>query len=94
MRYHLWAGKNLMSWMYNDDEGNIIFEVTPIYPYMYEDAEKEPSYVPYKEWIKDYKPLLIRKISKEVAQKWLKDANTIVEQINNNIAHWREAEES
>ena len=92
--YYLWSSClksfSCATWLYNDTNGSIIFEVTPLY------VAREPEdidYISYKEWIKDYKPYLIRKIPKEVAQKWLKDANVIVEEINNNIARWREAEE-
>ncbi len=89
MRYYLWASKDLVSWLYNDAEGNIIFEITPFYPYMYFDAKKESHYIPYKSWIKNYKPYFIRKISKETAQQWLEKVHHIIEQIDSNIARWR-----
>lgn len=88
MRYYLWAGNDLVSWLYNDHEGAIIFEVTPFYPYMYPGAEEELNYISYEKWIKNYKPYFIRTISRETAEEWLEKAHFIVEQIDKNIARW------
>jgi hypothetical protein len=88
-KYHLWEATSdelrLISWIYNNPEGSIIFEVTPFYPYMYCDPEEEPNYVSYEEWIKTYKPYFIREISIAVAQEWLKQAEFILKTIENNI---------
>jgi hypothetical protein len=94
---HLWfSGKPdfLDSWLYSDHEGNIIFEITPSYPWFYYDAdehpEKQPNYVPYEEWIKNYKPLVIKKIPRDVAEKWIEQADYIVKKIDENMARERE----
>lgn len=92
-RYHLWEScKNkirYMTWIYNDKNGTIIFEVTPCYPYLFCDPAEEPDYVSYDQWIKDYKPYLVKTISTEVAQQWLEQANSIVEQIGLNVERWK-----
>lgn len=71
-------------WIYNDDHNNIIFEVTPEYPRCI-DQENEIEVKNYQNWMKSYQPLLISIISQETAQQWLKQAETILEEINKNM---------
>ena len=97
-RYQLWQAyknrKRFATWLYNDEINSIVFEVSPCYPYLFSEPEQEPHYVSYSEWIKDYKPYIVRKVSKEIAQQWLEQASSIVQQINENIARWTEEESS
>jgi hypothetical protein len=86
--FYLWSKNNVASWMYNDKAGSIIFELTPLYPYIYCDPRKDPHYIPYQEWIKSYKPYLIRELSHETARKWLSQAEYIVNQIQMNMERW------
>jgi hypothetical protein len=50
-QYHLWeACKNnirTMTWLYNNKDGALIFEVTPCYPYLFCEPEEEPNYISY-----------------------------------------------
>ncbi|HSC24712.1 MAG TPA: hypothetical protein VLB80_00645 [Candidatus Babeliales bacterium] len=82
--YHLWAFKECVTWLYNDKNGLIIFEITPLYPFFY-DTPKELSSISYNEWIKNYKPYVIKVIPKEIAQQWLQQANALIKQIDANI---------
>src|SRR5579872_931021 len=91
--HHLWA-KDYTSWLYNDRDGAIVFEITPFYPYMYCEPEEEPNYLPYKEWITTYKPYFMRKISIKVAQEWLKQTENILRKIDSNIKLWNNPIES
>jgi hypothetical protein len=77
------------SWIYNDGLGNIVFELTPKYKWHFynkKEAKKYKDYVPYEEWIKNYKPLLIRVIPREIAQQWLHQAEEILKKIEENTA--------
>ena len=82
-QYRLWC-YDFQSWIYNDSDGNIIFEMTPMYTTHYDDKEFEYS-VLYEQWIKDYKPFLKRKIPRNVAQEWLLQANKILQQLEENV---------
>jgi hypothetical protein len=88
-RSNLWSPVviygNLQTWIYNNEAGDIIFEITPVYPYHYCDPEEEPNFIPYEEWMKDYKPFLIRTIPKDVAQRWLEQTKLLLKQIKKNI---------
>jgi len=89
MDYFLWGlgGDNALSaWLYNDEKGSIIFEITPDYPWMFDDSKKNPGYMSYKKWIKTYKPCVVRKISQDVAEKWLEQAEYILKKMNENMA--------
>lgn len=85
--YSLWA-YDMTSWIYNEPDGSIVFEVTPFYPYMYCEPEEEPDYIPYEEWIKTYKPYFITTISKETALQWLEQAERIIEIVEDNQKRW------
>jgi hypothetical protein len=82
-KYEL-SSYNYTAWIYNDDQNNIIFEVTPEYPRCI-DQENEIEVEDYQNWMKSYKPLLITIIPHETAQKWLKQAETILEKISKNM---------
>ena len=82
---------NLQTWIYNDKDGAIIFEITPLYPYHFCGAEEEDfippkNYILYQEWMKGYKPYLIRTIPEDVARQWFEQTKVIVRQIKKNIA--------
>ena len=76
----------LSTWIYNDSDGEIILEITPSYPWHFTDPEEldDKDYVPYEEWIKTYKPLLIRKISKEIALRWKEQVEEILSILEKN----------
>ncbi|MBP6869623.1 hypothetical protein KBC04_01970 [Candidatus Babeliales bacterium] len=79
-RYEIWNfnGKGSQSinvWLYNDDNGNIIFEVTPLYQWSFlPDEPENPDFQTYEEFMKDYKPLITRVIPRQVAIEWLGQA--------------------
>lgn len=91
-KYMVW-GKNAILWMYNDDTGNIFLEITPSFPgkptYLDLDnpltQEEKENITKYKQWIKTYQPILIKKIPQSTAEKWLKQANDILAIIRKNV---------
>jgi hypothetical protein len=92
-QYNLWspciAKGNLTTWIYNDIDGSIIFEITPIYPDSSGNPERAAKFIPYEQWIKKYKSYLIRIIPRDVAQQWLDQCNAILKQIEENIKRLR-----
>lgn len=62
------------SWFYNDKDGNIIFEITPFYPFHYETKKSHPNFITYKQFMKDYKPSLKITIPKERLIEWNEQA--------------------
>lgn len=82
--YLLWNDM-YATWMYNDPEGSIIIEITPLYPKKEYITTTEETIL-YKDWIKkSYSPYLIRTISNETAQTWLKIIENLLKQIDENI---------
>jgi hypothetical protein len=80
--YQLWGYQYLATWMYNDINGNIIFEITPKYPDFLTEGNNPPP-MPYKQWIKHYQSILIRTIPKETALKWLEQTDVILKLLQN-----------
>src|SRR3990167_1820900 len=63
---------HVSTWLYNDHEGNIIFEVTKTYKWSTQkDDRKDPEFMTYKKFMKDYQPLIYRVIPRDVAIQWL-----------------------
>lgn len=83
-KYNIWSKGGWSTWIYNNPDGSIIFEVTPFYPFMYCDPEDEPNYIPYCDWIKTYKPYFIQEISTVMALAWCKQLDNLLNQIKNN----------
>jgi hypothetical protein len=77
--YKLFAYKSRISWLYNDRYGNIVLEVTPWFN-VYKCKDKAI----YKQWIKNYKPILKRTIAPEIAQKWIKQMEKLLNLIRVN----------
>jgi hypothetical protein len=76
---------SLTTWLYNDKDRNIIFEVTPTYYWNFIDPlSDEQDYITYEEFIKNYKPLLIEKISKEAAKEWILKIDELLKIIQSN----------
>ncbi|MBP9764817.1 hypothetical protein KBD08_00590 [Candidatus Babeliales bacterium] len=71
------------SWFYNDKDGNIIFEITPFYPWHYATKKQCPDKIPYKEWIKNYQVIVRKVIPKETLIAWDKQAKL--------YNHWKHA---
>jgi hypothetical protein len=93
-KYQIWHNYgpkiDYRAWMYNDKEGDIIFEVTPHYPYFLYEYKKMRRYFPFKKWMARYKPYLKTIISREKAQEWLSQAEHFVKAVDDNIARWDE----
>jgi hypothetical protein len=72
------------SWLYNDERGNIIFELTPVYPWYYSKPGSGETFIKYSKWMKTYKPILTRTISKETAQQWIKQIDDLIKVVKKN----------
>lgn len=70
----MWAGGDVAAWIYNDNDGNIVFEVAPIF-------SKRNSISAFNEWMCQYKPILVRKLPRARAEKWLEQARWILEKV-------------
>jgi len=82
------------TWIYNDQNKNIILEITPAYPYFYCDKNKEPNYISYKKWIKNYQPYITIHIPHSTALKWLQTAEHIIKTVDDNIKRWQKEQVS
>ena len=66
------TGTAVESWLYNDKDGNIIYEITPLYPWNDQVLRKDPRRITYKKFMKNYKPILQALISRETIRQWIK----------------------
>jgi hypothetical protein len=78
--YYIWYS-SYTTWIYNDEQGDIILEVTPSYPNTY--SEKF-SYKGFLAWMENYKSFLRVVIPQQVAELWLMQATQILAAIDEN----------
>ena len=64
-------------WMYNDENGNVIFEITPFYPWHGEKKKSNPDFISYKQFVKDYKPIIKTVIPKKSLKQWIDQAKKL-----------------
>lgn len=76
----LWGNGNQTSWIYNDNNEQVVFEVTPVYygDFSSDDFNDQEFY----EWMSKYKPIFVQKISKKTLQKWIKIADQLLRDID------------
>jgi hypothetical protein len=65
-------------------DGKIFLDISPYYPWTSFDEEEmnemrlRDDYVPYDEYMKDYKPVAILEIPREIARQWLEKSERLV----------------
>ena len=78
--YVMWGGNKFETWLYNQSN-EIYLEIIPLYEWNYKDPVERDGFIPYDEWIKDYKPLVLIEIDKATAQEWLDQAGQLMQEI-------------
>lgn len=68
------------SWLYNENS-DIVFELTPVYPWFYQDPKEGDNFEKYSDWMKEYYPVLKVSILKSVAREWLQKLNELFDLI-------------
>lgn len=95
LHYLLWSTPGFIrplldTWIYNNSQGEIILEITPTYLWHFRDPKPDEEYISYDEWIKNYKPLLIRTIPREQAIMWQKQTKDVLEILEKNRLRYEE----
>lgn len=78
LQYQVWstfddANPYVSTWLYNDIDNNIIFEVTPFYRWSIQAQKPEDiDFISYAEFMQNYTPLFYAVIPHHVAAEWLK----------------------
>jgi hypothetical protein len=60
-------------------EGSLYLEIGKIYQWQYDDNDIDLLF--YQEFMKNYKPIAVEKISKKTAQQWLEQCTALLKQI-------------
>jgi len=96
-KYEVWttyayADPYVYTWMYNDKNGNIIFEVTPFYKWSMQEREPEDlDFITYEEFMKNYKPLIHRVIPRDIAIEWLNESMKIYRSLFSSEENYKKA---
>ncbi len=86
--FSLWEGgddkKHFATWLYNDPDGNIVMHITENYPWHFRKKGESENYISYNEFIRNYKPILIRIIPHQVARQWLAQCEYLLATVREN----------
>jgi len=83
MDYHCWSNSHnhvrpfYNSWMHNDQDGNIVFQITPLYPWHRTTKKDFPNRISYNKFIKNYKPIIKVLIPKVNLLAWIDQAKVL-----------------
>ncbi len=86
IEYLLWSYKKRTSWLY-EKNNQLFLEVTPTYQWPsipIKEAKKQPRFVSYREFMKNYKPYAIIPLERTTAQEWLKQTEQLIKLIEAN----------
>jgi hypothetical protein len=75
---------DIQTWLYSNTHGETILFLAPVYPFFH--TKRENQHASYTRWMKTYKPFARRIISRDIAEKWLKQAGDIINLIETNSA--------
>ena len=75
-----------MTFLYNDDQGNIVLEISLEYPWFLGEDPPADLYISYDDWLPEYKILYREIISKDVAQEWVRQLNRLYEKLEANMS--------
>lgn len=78
--YIMWGGNKFETWLYNQNN-KIYLEIIPLYEWAYRDPEEGEKFIPFDEWIENYKPLAVIEIDKATAQQWLEQTKMLMKEI-------------
>jgi hypothetical protein len=77
--FWLWSSPTrVQTWLYTRDN-KIYLEISSTYPWLFVDPEPSENYYSFDEYIKNYKPIAVYEISRETAQQWLEQCNTMLD---------------
>ena len=76
---------NCNTFLYNDDNGNIIFEISAAYPWFFKDAPSPELNISYDDWLPKYKIIYKTTISREIAQQWFIKLNDLYTKLEDNM---------
>ncbi len=63
--------KSNKTFLYNDEQGNIVLQISTVYPWFFRDPEKDKDSVDYDTWRPTYKIIYKAIISKDVVRQWI-----------------------
>ncbi len=81
-KYMMFSASNILVLVYKNKEGQMFFEISPLYPWFYKKPKKQREFVSFLQFIENYKPYVSFCIDENIAQEWKKDAQRMYTKIN------------
>jgi hypothetical protein len=68
--FWVWSTKETGTWLYRNNDREIVIEICPIYKWHFEEPDNEIDCVSFEEFIKHYKAILQKKIDIDLVKAW------------------------
>jgi hypothetical protein len=80
-QYWVWSSpNNVQTWLYNVGS-KMYLEISPTYPWLFSDPDEDESYVPFDEYMKNYKPIVIIELQESLVLAWINQCHKILQTI-------------
>lgn len=80
-QYWMWScPKNIQTWLYNLNH-KIYLEISPTYPWLFSDPEKDEIYMSFDEYINNYQPIIIAELQKSLVELWIKQCYVVLQKM-------------
>jgi hypothetical protein len=91
--FAVWSGGvskgKYTTWLYKKDNG-MYFEISPNYPWLYAEPDESSNYIPFDQFMKTYKPILVIELDRSLIEKWLDNCNGILHELEKRHAQMLE----
>jgi hypothetical protein len=77
----VWATKYIKIWLYTKND-EIYIEISPYYKWCFQDPEPGEHYYSFEKFLRNYKAIAVKIISKKNALKWIEHATHVMKQAN------------
>ncbi len=71
--------KNNKTFLYNDEQGNMVLQISSVYPWVFSDTSKDKDSIDYAAWRPTYTIMYKDIIAKDVIKKWLEQLDTLIQ---------------
>lgn len=79
-KYWLWSTRCIQTWLYNVGD-DIIIEISPSYKWHFIEPNESKLYIPFDEFIKNYKEIAVLKIEKNIAKEWIEECQKVLDSL-------------
>jgi hypothetical protein len=79
--FWIWSSKDTGTWLYRNINQDIILEISPIYRWLFQDADYDENYISFKQFKSSYKVTLIKTLHINLVIEWKEQCELILSKL-------------